>query len=768
LPFDRFGIKYFYPSKVGGWKWEQDDNPKSQDGVDWPDEMSFPSTGVVRMAPNGPTDFGLGRNIEGFSDSIGGCGMSFKETASRGYAYKANDARDVEMKMLIKSSGIGDSGFSMSACTGHHKSGGKCCQGFAYMLTTELGTNPVEMRFRKEMWHVSYHDCPIDVFKHNSLNFKIDGRSKWTGLGFCRYNDPANLNNNVIVEAWANPDPEADLNNWIMVKRFVDHNGAGWGNDGDDCDGAKDQAGTWSNVQNRFKTNATNGSVDFKFVSLREIDPSADFSTDTGGGSGGGGGGGGGTQVQTVTRNIYCGAISAQTSSGPATGTGALVIYGSVISHEIVESQTDAETTGATGWMDTDGLEIADDMGFFGQYGGGGAAGGLTVDPYWSNSDKSNVAPPVIEDDKGTSTRFTYHGGPVLKTPEVYLIFWGTDWRDRTAAPTMAQVIDLTQNKLLNTYKSYFSKLSQYSGCGIPTWGGAVNNVATPISTDNTVSTSEIYNAINQTFNQGLLPTPDDKAQKIYLLVVPTNKANVLQIVNSNAAGWHVMHKFTITRVVNPLPPSSGGGTGGGTGGGGGTPQVPIRVRGSFTMLRDLNQYRTSACAGSSGGGSSSGSSSKFFFSAPDSDKQLSNSSAWENRTRIANKLVGNHSWKGKVVKQLDVPLKKVGIPVETPISAKIWDSSNNVVYTSPTTFLPSALTTSFADKTFDFSTNTHVAVIGEYMGVEYITTSNSAYVVGGWETDELANGGNINMVQYESNKWDLKVTRDMAMTMWD
>src|SRR5262245_10699401 len=151
MPTDRFGIPYRYPSKPNGFNYEMSDNPKSDNYVDWPSEMSFPGGGVVKMSPNGPTDFGIGRHVPAFlSDNcIGGCGMDFPSTAQRGYAYKADDARDVELTCLAKFDIPSGNGFSISACTGRHSSSG-CCQSFAYMGTLEPGDSPPWMRFRKE------------------------------------------------------------------------------------------------------------------------------------------------------------------------------------------------------------------------------------------------------------------------------------------------------------------------------------------------------------------------------------------------------------------------------------------------------------------------------------------------------------------------------------------------------------------------------------------------------------------------------------------
>lgn len=289
---DKFGNPNFYPLKAGGFEYYMSDNPKNDQAVDWPNEMSFPSAGIVRMSPNGPTDFSVGRNSREFAgnkNAIGGCNMDFEASAARGYIYKANDVRDIEMKALCKFNGsFGDNGFSLGVCTGRHNSSG-CCQGFAYICTIEVNESPSTFRFRKEMWHVSYHDSPEGRQTHDKMNFKLMGAGRYVGLGLCRYNrkvagkqSPAE--DEVVLELWFNPDPANDMKNWTMLKRIVDRAGNGWGDDGDDCGGAKDQVGVWSGPQNRWKTNATSGSVDVKALSFREVDPFAQFPPEGGGG----------------------------------------------------------------------------------------------------------------------------------------------------------------------------------------------------------------------------------------------------------------------------------------------------------------------------------------------------------------------------------------------------------------------------------------------------------------------------------------------------
>jgi hypothetical protein len=240
--------------------------------------------GVITMKPAGPTSFGVGKNIRAFKDSIGGCKMNMKETAIRGFAFLPNDVRDLEYKVLAAIRNIGNHGMSISVCTGHHDSGGSfkskdgkdtvCCQGCAYMFNLDTQSKPMKMRFEKEQWHVNYVTSPEGWFTHPELDFKPDGHG-YIGICICRYNKPVDNNpehDHVVLEAYVCPNPEQDLTHWIMVKKIEDYTGRGWGDKGDYCPGgAKDQALTWSNAQNRLKTNATSGSIDFKCLSFREI-----------------------------------------------------------------------------------------------------------------------------------------------------------------------------------------------------------------------------------------------------------------------------------------------------------------------------------------------------------------------------------------------------------------------------------------------------------------------------------------------------------------
>ena len=115
--------------------------------------------------------------------------MNFSDCAQRGYGWKADQPRDIELKMLLKVIDPGpDQCLSLGSSTGRH-SGDGCCSGFNYMFNIFLGEDPVKFRFRKEMWHVNYDDDPkTGQWTHADANFRLeDVNDRWIGFAFCRY-----------------------------------------------------------------------------------------------------------------------------------------------------------------------------------------------------------------------------------------------------------------------------------------------------------------------------------------------------------------------------------------------------------------------------------------------------------------------------------------------------------------------------------------------------------------------------------------------------
>ncbi len=154
-------------------------------------------------------------------------------------------------------------GLSLSGPTGHHTGGvSHGCQGFAYMVDADFqSTNPT-FRFRKEMYHVNYDTDPkTGTWSSSFATGPVE--DVWKGYGWVCYVKPDGVSPGVdsrVCECWWNNNPVSDLaGGWKMIKRTEDK--GGWGDGGDTCDGDKDQIGTWSNIQFRFKSSSSDFSL---------------------------------------------------------------------------------------------------------------------------------------------------------------------------------------------------------------------------------------------------------------------------------------------------------------------------------------------------------------------------------------------------------------------------------------------------------------------------------------------------------------------------
>jgi hypothetical protein len=159
----------------------------------------------------------------------------------------------------------GSDGLSLSGPTGHH-TGGEThgCQGFTYMINVSLEDSPPQFRFRKETYHVQYDNHPEGLWTHPEAPDQIVGGG-WFGYGWVAYNKKDGRGpgkDSRVCECWWNNNPDGDITNWKMLKR-VEDKGAGvtnWGVPAT-CDGEAYQVGTWSNIQFRFKVDASDFSL---------------------------------------------------------------------------------------------------------------------------------------------------------------------------------------------------------------------------------------------------------------------------------------------------------------------------------------------------------------------------------------------------------------------------------------------------------------------------------------------------------------------------
>jgi len=192
-------------------------------------------------------------------------------------------------------------------------------------------------------------------------------------------------------------------------------------------------------------------------------------------------------------------------------------------------------------------------------------------------------------------------------------------------------------------------------------------------------------------------------------------------------------------------------------------PEDIITFTSTLKLQRHINYNDGIGCGIAGGGGG--GGSIKFYTVSVNTDKELSDSSTFQNRKRVVMSPTNSSSdFNNETPHQVDIPLKKIGTPGASPvINCKIWNSAGTVLYTSPTNLDPTTLTTSYVSKTFDLSGNTHSLVVGDRIGIEYTGTSSSNYVVFGYQGTAYPN---TTYYQYEGTTWETK-SRRLAMDVW-
>jgi len=197
-------------------------------------------------------------------------------------------------------------------------------------------------------------------------------------------------------------------------------------------------------------------------------------------------------------------------------------------------------------------------------------------------------------------------------------------------------------------------------------------------------------------------------------------------------------------------------------------PEETKTIQGKFKLQWDLNIARVSACAGAGAGGYG-GSSVFYSIELFDDERQLGNHVDFDYRTRAAETNAGTGCIiNGKVIKQFDIPLKRVGAAPTGNVVAKIWNQAGSVVYTSSTTVTAAGLSTSFATINYDFSTNTHAMVVGDRIGVQYAGTSNSEYVRVQIREADIVGSGNRASYYENLGTWSEITSDELTCIMWE
>jgi hypothetical protein len=148
----------------------------------------------------------------------------------------------------------------------------------------------------------------------------------------------------------------------------------------------------------------------------------------------------------------------------------------------------------------------------------------------------------------GNHPDFIYNGGPVINTPQMYILFVG-DWSS-TANQNRATRLSQFVTDMLNS--RYMNILSQY-GCG--TTGNVLNSlfVAKP---DNNLSGQDIRNILQTAINNNQIPEPTNPSNAHILFLDDVTAVNdvtdgieMCEATNDNAFGFHFFFTTTAGNV---------------------------------------------------------------------------------------------------------------------------------------------------------------------------------------------------------------------------
>lgn len=300
-PQDTFGIQKLYPTKAGtvewnsahwangnarGITWEGDkDDPlgytdNHSDG-DAPVDFLIDGEGVMQMMPKSPR-FHINSLASGATQNQFYRDVEFTAYYRRGEASIGNGEKDHGGMVLGLRSGP----------LGHGSSGGNNCDASTYYARIR---HDGKWDFEKEWKHpASYYQSMGILGKQTPLwGGKRLEANRWIGMKFVIYNlDEASVKLEMYIDSISGGVPEKAK--WELVDTAVDagKDWSGVGNGIATVDGCADYNGLTDAYAPILEGHGTalmrtDSPVDnavqaeYKFVSIREIDPTAEFATDT-------------------------------------------------------------------------------------------------------------------------------------------------------------------------------------------------------------------------------------------------------------------------------------------------------------------------------------------------------------------------------------------------------------------------------------------------------------------------------------------------------
>lgn len=150
----------------------------------------------------------------------------------------------------------------------------------------------------------------------------------------------------------------------------------------------------------------------------------------------------------------------------------------------------------------------------------------------------------------GKFPNFTYHGGPVITSPQVYTSFWGALWSDHVH---QARALRLNQFHRDLLASGFMNVLTQYGvGHGAGSSGAFISDSLIN-NTPQTLTDPAIQSTIQSAIDRGIIPEPSDPSNIALIIYLdentgvndPSDQLVLCEPQNDSAFGYH--NFFTTT-----------------------------------------------------------------------------------------------------------------------------------------------------------------------------------------------------------------------------
>lgn len=267
--FDAFGVRKVHPTRSGGAEWYLASTPTTDARFNMTNGLSITNNSDGSYKINNTTiaqKFLQVYQRNGYNSGLSATNaQNHGQCAANGYMQDTSDWRNVEMTgyfRVISEMGAGTCEICEYARGGRHVDPQPNCEGSS--MKGFLHSSG-QTRFAKEQYHVAYNYTTYS----NQIGSSIVNR--WIGFKVIVYNRNVSGNNVVKQEIYVDNNND---NTWIKVDERSDV--GGWGNSGaTPCNGiTADQQIIWGGPIAAFRLDNV-GNVDFKWLSVREIDADA-------------------------------------------------------------------------------------------------------------------------------------------------------------------------------------------------------------------------------------------------------------------------------------------------------------------------------------------------------------------------------------------------------------------------------------------------------------------------------------------------------------